>query len=183
MPPFVRRPGFGRLGSNGSNSASGLLQSNSLVSANPRYQPDMGAKAALRESMQGNMVPFQEVEKSLFDRNSPAQTRQTPYCVKFVAKNQPFLLIPANPDRQSFLISVGSDLSDVLWSYDYPISGGGTLLGCVLSGAPFQETNGLVSINDIYIWTTSDGDVGKFALGYEGILAVESLQHQNTSSL
>jgi hypothetical protein len=145
------------------------------------FQPDEAAIASTNNQDAGGFIPFERASAWLNQRNIPPQLRQTPYTA-FLKKTDPraTLLIPANPKRISWIIGNQNADDALFFSYDYPVTLNGGLVGLPVGmGGLFMETNGSVSVNDIYVFTLSEVPVG--VLGYEGVLAIESLQHNQTS--
>lgn len=176
---FNRPQHFGQVGENNDPAPAGFSFVND--------QPDMQGQNALRNRMRGHMVSFEKVIEYLDNKNMPPQLRQTPYVAQGVSVNKPTLLIPANPNRMSFIAAIINGLpvdGQAYFSYGYPIKDGstGNYIGVPIAFAGtgfFQEGNGTVSIDDIYVfWSGSVATT--IWLGYEGLLAVESHLHKQT---
>lgn len=142
-------------------------------------QPDETQLGLQRRGAASGHVGFNDVLRYLNAKNVPPQLRQTPYIAKLDAIGQPKLLIPANPNRMSFIVSYnGSD--QIVFSYNFPVGIVNGLGITVVTGSFFQEGNGTVSIDDIYVYTNNMADLDTPILGYEGVLAVESHLHNQT---
>lgn len=107
--------------------------------------------------------------------NLPPQLVQVPFVVKITADLTPALLIPKNPNRQSFIISLVS--TSVPWggSYDAPLLVGAQQPAGLAFASPsqWQESNGSISMNDLYVWTINSGaSFPQWFIGYEGRLSV-----------
>lgn len=141
----------------------------------PLTQADQVQFAELSSSFSRGMHPLGEAVANLNSRNLPAQLRQVAFSV-VATSTVPRLLIPMNPYRMSWLVTPASPTGLLLFSYGFPVmrpgGAGGSFLGIPV-GASFQETNGTVSIDDIYVFTVT-GNPDLRCLGYEGTLAIES---------
>lgn len=149
-------------------------------------QPDQGSINFERTQMRGGMLPFDEVLKILNARNIPPQVRQTPYYVTFTSTTDIKLVIPANPQRMGFIFGFVSpaltDTDFVMLSYGPPPTRTAGLPIPHLGS--FQEGNGTVSIDDLYINPNfvADATFPFTIAAFEAVLAVESHLHQQTSS-
>jgi hypothetical protein len=143
----------------------------------PIRQPDEIQLAELRHAIANNSVPLAEVIRLLQSRNAPAQLRNTPRTYTDVAGFTPSILIEANPNRLGWVLANCNQAANLYFSYGYPIVSTLALLGIQYLGiqiAPagiYQESNGTISMDDIYVWSDTAGGT---ALGYEGVLAIES---------
>lgn len=148
-------------------------------------QPDESSLSHLRGEMRGRMRSFDQVVKEVDARNIPPQLRQTPYLSPVMTvDNQPYLLIPSNPNRMSFLVSAPFNNGGIyFFSYGYPVKSGANYVGVPIANAAsgfFQEGNGTVSIDDIYVFFNGNAGSNAAFIGYEGVLAVESHGHNQT---
>lgn len=166
MDPRANFP-YDALGFGGSNTVS--------------RQPDEQQFRLLRDALINGMEPFDCIIKLLQTKNSPPQVRQNQYNCELTAVSKPVLLIPTNTKRMGFVITNLSG-SEIWFSYDYPasmqVAGAATLIGLPIpTGAYFLESNGLASINDIYVWT-NDAEAD-FNIGVGGFEAVVTITPQN----
>lgn len=146
-------------------------------------QPDEAQFRLLRQQMFRGMEPFECIMKLLQTKNSPPQVRQNQYNCELTAAATPVLLIPTNNKRMGFVVTNLSG-SEIWFSYDYPaklqVAGAATFLGLPIpSGAYFLESNGLASVNDIWVWT-NDGDAD-FNIGVGGFEAVVTISPENVT--
>lgn len=155
------------------------------VQNRPSYQPD---EVSIKNVTRGQNVPFDEIVSILDSRNVPPQLRQTPYAQLNVPNDTPVILIPANPNRMSFIVAATTGISGgLLWfSYGFPVRDiNGALIGIPISNDTpgfFQEGNGTVSIDDIYVFVTENDEGSNVNfMGYEGVLAIESHMSNQTS--
>src|SRR5262249_6310977 len=85
------------------------------------------------------------------------------------------LLIPKNPLRWSFLVANYRLRNLVLFSFDMPIGDpdGGDLGAGIPMGAYYQEANGSVSTNDIWVWCNDPAETYPFqVMGYQGQISL-----------
>jgi hypothetical protein len=149
-------------------------------------QPDESQFSALRRGIRTGDVPFEQVVAYLNAHNLPPQLRQTPY-VKVVTTTAPILLIPANPNRMSFVIgAISADANaQPLFGYNAPLQanfGGLNNVGIPFGiNTSYQEGNGTVSIDDIYLMLDATPQSAVCFIGYEGVLAIESHLHSQTT--
>lgn len=135
----------------------------------PQGHPDTVAQANVTL---GTNVPIADVISSLQNANAPPQLRQAPFSIITSATvNTPQLLLPQDVNRMSFYIANPNQSGNLYFSFDQP-----SLLNLTYLGIPitprtaFAESNGAVSMNDIWIWA----DVASLAvLAYQGKLAIE----------
>lgn len=135
--------------------------------------PDIEQLSRVRKFTQF-LTPLASLMDRLSAHNLPPQLVQVTFWLKVTADNAPALLIPKNPRRQSFAISLVSTTVPFGGSYGNPISLAIGLPGGLSFGSPqvWQESNGSVSINDLYVWTINSGAVfPQYFIGYEGLLA------------
>ncbi len=154
------------------------------------WQPDMVQIANLTRALAAGEISFQDVVKALDNNNVPPQLRQVPFIkVLASATDTPKNLIPNNPNRMGFLLSFidsgGSASAAVLWTYGArPAPNVGIPL---LSYGVYGESNGTVSIDDIWVHPLNLGSVvvnyPAYILGYEGSLAIESHRHRQTRNV
>lgn len=146
------------------------------------YQPDETSMARVK---QRHAIPFDMVQQFVNHKEIPPQCRLVPYVLNEADPGIPNLLIPANPNRMGFIIGVLSATSEggvgnTYFSYGPPIRDiNGGFIGIPLSSdidatAPtiFQESNGTVSIDDIYVFLDQFGITAAF-LAYEILLTIE----------
>lgn len=140
-----------------------------------RYQADQEQFARLEDNLRSQGVEsLEHVFRHLRLKNLPPQVRQVPFVVgPLVAAGDIHILIPQNLRRMGFTVANPQTAGTfVTFSYGNFVS---TVLGAPLgislaAGDFFQESNGTVSINDIYV----TGDTpGMFIIGYEASLAIE----------
>jgi hypothetical protein len=148
-------------------------------------QPDELQFERLRRRFADHFMPLEEVVALLDSKNVPPQLRHTPF-VQVLAEvtnaNPPKLLIPANPARMGYMIVNPSTSADLWFSYGAPIYQAGVWLGTPIGKEDhFEESNGTVAIDDLYVWTTNS--IGNVCLGYEGVLAIESYNNQQLKNL
>jgi hypothetical protein len=140
-------------------------------------QPDETQFSILRQQFVGGMLPFECVIKLLQAKNSPPQVRQSVYQEYLTAVRKSVLLIPTNTKRLGFIIA-NPAASTIFFSYDVPFNV--ELVGVsVPSGIPipaggfFIESNGLASVNDIYVFS-NDAALNYPApiIGYEAVVTI-----------
>lgn len=122
------------------------------------------------------MIPLEVVISRLDAKNLPPGVRNTPYLVSVAPGQGPQLLLPANPRRMAFLVSNPNSSGGGSFSYGpHPtVDVAGDPLGVPLGDPGFyQEANGTVSLDDIYVWG-SDGVHTFTFVAYEGVLAFET---------
>lgn len=124
----------------------------------PPFQPDELALQRLLNALRRNGIPFDEVIARLDAQNLPPQLVQSPHLAVLQFTGVPVLLLPKNPNRQSFIVANSSGVQLAI-SYDapliMPIAGGG-ILGVPLSiNSFYSESNGSISINDIFVGSNS----------------------------
>lgn len=150
---------------------------------NPASQSDEAIRGFRQAGNDQNNVPFDVVVKNLDNANIPPQLREVPWLISLVSNNTPILLIPNNLNRMSYIIAAPEGV-DIYFSYGWPLSFAGAPIGIFLpAGSFYQEGNGTISIDDIYVWTTEYEDIDIGVLGYEGTLAVESNLQKNTQNV
>jgi len=148
-----------------------------------RYSPALlGDEVGLhdvRRGVGGGVVPMDEaVARATAD--IPPQLVQGSFLIQIkqfgTAGAQ--LLIPKNPNRLSFLVANFWQANLLMFSFDQPIGaaigagsagiGAGIPIGC-----QYQEQNGLVSINDIWVFCNDPAENYPFpVLGYQGQLSI-----------
>lgn len=140
-------------------------------------QPDETQFSTLRNEMVNGMLPFDCVLKLLQTKNSPPQVRQNVYQKYLTAVNIPVLLLPTNSKRLGFVV-MNPTASQMFMSYDYPTNmqfgGAGVPLGIpIAANGYFIESNGLASVNDIYVWSldTNLSYPAPFG-GYEAVVTI-----------
>jgi hypothetical protein len=149
------------------------------------HQPDEAQFETLRKRMINGMLPFNCVIELLQAKNSPPQVRQNVYSVDLIHVNEPQLLIPTNQKRMGFVVTNVST-KQIFFSYDFPkevmVSGTATLVGIPIGSLNyFLESNGLASVNDIYVWC-SDSTGGDYPIAVGGWEAVVTISPENVVS-
>jgi hypothetical protein len=149
--------------------------------------PEAQQFAALARQFAHGNIPLDEVVAQLDNRNVPPQLKQVPFSVTLAsASDTPKLLIKENKNRMGFLLAYTDTALTggvVLFSYGgRPAPNVGIPL---VDGVPYGESNGTVSINDIYIYPFNVGanpaTYPLTVIGYEGTLAIESHLHVQTA--
>jgi hypothetical protein len=146
-------------------------------------QPDQVQRMAVADAVAAGLVSFEDVLNDLTAHNLPPQLLESSFLVQIpavgVAGAQ--LLIPKNPTRRmSFSVSNFLQRNNVLFSFDKPIcvgdlNGAGSNTGAGIPiGLYYQETNGAVSVNDIWVFCNDPAEIytSFFILGYEGGIAL-----------
>lgn len=136
-------------------------------------QPDIRQLQSETDYIFRNSIPFSDAILRLHHVNTPPQIKQITFFRNTSAViNRPSLYIPANPFRMSFLIANMGSVNSLFISYDFPVA----QVAGVPQGIPiaprtfFTEQSGMVSINDIYVWS----DVAtQPVIGFEGTLSIE----------
>jgi hypothetical protein len=145
-------------------------------------QPDQIALETVRRNVANGVAPFASVIDELTAHNLPPQFAQATFLAIIPSVGVPGaqLLIPKNSRRrQSFIVSNFLGRNNVLFSFDKPIDIGTTnhTGAGIPMGNYYQETNGAVSINDIWVFCNDPGESYPFyMLGYEGGMAPGSNQ-------
>jgi hypothetical protein len=145
-------------------------------------QPDQASMAgAIGAETSANFRSLPIAQAGLNARNIPAQLKYIPYFVLITRTSFPQILLPANPARCSYILSGTPGSTALQFSFGYPVPiPGGQFLGMQLGpGENFQESNGSCSTDNIWVWSNNSADEGFAFIGYEGLLAIESLQHQS----
>ena len=140
------------------------------------YRPDMEgdqfAQEITRRGLARGVVPLDAVLDDLDARNLPPQLKQATYLAVIPAFGVPgsVRLIPQNPRRRfSFLVSNYLGKNNVLFSYGRPIDTGAGVGAGIPIGNYYQEANGAVSIDDIWVFCNDNSETYPFTmLGYEG---------------
>jgi hypothetical protein len=148
-----------------------------------QVQGDVVAMHNARRNLAGGIVPLSEVVQNLTALNLPPQIIESSFHATISAfgwsKRQ--LLIPKNPQRMAWLISNYQSCNLVLFSYDQPFisPAGGDLGAGVVFGNYYQEANGSVSTNDIWVWCNDPAEAYPInVLGYEGGIAPSGNRRQ-----
>jgi hypothetical protein len=186
MPPvfrFQRRQGYLQPGGEPQNNQALRSHSKDPSSVRvapfaPDLHPDQAQFAKLRQQMDhGEYVELRRAEEAALALNMPPQIRQAPKVFRFTANNVPQLMLPRNRERMAIIVAsveVSGANGGLFFSFDPPVGVdpvSGLLLGIpVLSQQFYQETNGSVSMNDVWVWTNNQP---ANCLCYEGILALE----------
>jgi|SRR5215469_6872688 len=166
---------------NGNQKLRSHAKDPSLIRArpfDPSLQPDQAQFRAIREQMDSTeFVELRDAIDQALALNMPPQLRQAPSTFRFTANNVPQLLIPHNRERMAILVAsveISSTTGGLFFSFDPPVGKDpvtGALLGVPVPSTTFyQETNGSVSMNDIWVWTTN---APANCLCYEGTLSLE----------
>lgn len=156
-------------------------------SYHPRFQGDQAALQDQRNRLRAGLVSMDDLIEQQTQSLLPPQLVQ----VSFIAVIPAFgvsnaqLLIPKNPLRWSFLLANYTFANLVMFSFDRPVGdirGGDLGAGVPISGS-YQESNGAVSTNDIWVWcndpaVTKTGPQGTLSnaypvqvIGYQGQLS------------
>jgi hypothetical protein len=143
-------------------------------------QGDQIAPEQVRRAIARNgVVPFAEVQDEITAHNLPPQLVQSSNFVMLTAWGAAGaqLIIPKNPRRMSYLVSnfIGANL--LMFSYDKPMDIGGNVGAGIPIGGYYQESNGSVNIDDIWVFcndSTEDFTThgGLWVLAYEGAISV-----------
>jgi len=148
---------------------------------NSNQQVDEQNFARLRESVKRNGIADVAGYLHLLDAfNLPAQLVQAGFPGQITAAGTPILLIPKTTVRQALQIGNGSDTANIRFSFDSPVQAGTTAGGVaqfygmpIASASTYQESNGRISINDIWVWCNdTSATYPIFVLGYEGTLSL-----------
>lgn len=132
-----------------------------------------------REIADAGLVPMEAVLENLTAHNLPPQIIQGGTLQYITAQGRAgqVLLIPKNPWRQGFLVANFTGSAGVLFSFDQPFDTG--ITGFQLAGIPmggyYQEANGSVSTNDIWVFCDADPAEVSYPipiLGYEAQLSI-----------
>lgn len=146
----------------------------------PAYRPDMQAdeisNEEIRRGVARGVVPFPTLLDDLDAKNLPPQLKQATFLavISRFGVAGAVRLIPQNPTRRfSFVVSnfLGKNL--VLFSYGKPIDTGSGIGAGLPIGNYYQEQNGAISIDDIWVFCNDAGESYPFTmLGYEGGISV-----------
>jgi len=140
------------------------------------FQPDIAALTNLQRALENfGVVDVNAFSDHLAARNQAPQLIQGTYRAVLTAVATPVRILFKNPRRQSWLISNFTDTAEILFSYDFPNQFAANILEGV--NVPptgfFQEPNGSVSINDIWVWTNDGNAQFPFpVIAYEGQLSI-----------
>lgn len=140
------------------------------------WQMDQVTNEATRRGLARGVAPLANVLDALDARNLPPQLKQATFLAVIPVFGVPGAqrLIPQNPTRRfSFLISnfLGKNL--VLFSYGKPVDTGGGVGAGVPLGNYYQEQNGAISIDDLWVFCNDPGESYPFTiLGYEGGISI-----------
>jgi hypothetical protein len=142
----------------------------------PSRSGDEIAQQNVRRQIARGVTPLEDVIDDLDARNLPPQLWQTPFpgFIKAYGVAGAILLIPANPARRfGFTLSNFTGANLVMFSYGAPIDmGGGVGLGIPVSPC-FGETNGSISVNDIYMFCNDSTETYPIAVGgWEGGISI-----------
>lgn len=129
----------------------------------------------------GGVVPMAIVQELLTAHNLPPQLVQGSFLKWITATGRAGaqLLIPKNPNRQGFIVSNYTGAPGVLFSFDAPLdtmtgAAGAAVLAGIPVGGCYQEANGSVSVNDIFVFCNdSTADFPFPILCYESNLSIE----------
>lgn len=128
-----------------------------------------------RQIARQGTVPLETVIDNLTAHNLPPQLVQGSFIVWITAAGRAgqALLIPKNPLRQGFLVANFTGSQEVLFSFDAPLDVGAGVLAGIPMGGYYQEANGSVSTNDIYVFCNdAAGSYPIPLLGYEANLSI-----------
>ncbi len=137
-------------------------------------QMDETQFSLLRQAMLNGMEPMDCIIKLLQAKNSPPQVRQNIYHAHLTAANQPVLLIPTNNKRLGFVVSNDTG-ANIRFSYDWPYQfASGAFKGIpIITETYFLESNGLASVNDIYVWAEAAEEfTAETIIGYEAVVTI-----------
>jgi hypothetical protein len=138
----------------------------------PAIQADEASQQQVTDATRRGVAPLSEIIDNLDARNLPPQLVQASMFAKIPVFGVPGaqLLIPKNPRRRfSFIVSNFTNRNLILFSYDKPFNSGGNIGAGIPIGACFEETNGSVSINDIWVFCNDPNETYPiWILGYEG---------------
>lgn len=129
----------------------------------PRIQGDQASLESIRSRGDEHFIPWQEAIAFIEAKNLPPQINQVAYNV--VATGSALPILPRNENRMSLLLVNTNAARGFTFSFEAP-SGG--IMVPIGAGNIYQETNGTVSINEIWVNATA-GDV---ILAYEGTLSL-----------
>lgn len=147
----------------------------------PGYQGNVQQDIIDLENMRRGLaadgvVSFADLINDLDARNLPPQLKQATFLAVIPAFGVPgaVKLIPQNPVRRfSFVVSnfLGKNL--VLFSYGKPVDTGAGVGAGLPIGNYYQEQNGAISIDDIWVFCNDPNESYPFTmLGYEGGISV-----------
>lgn len=141
-----------------------------------RVQPDQVVRQGVRDMLARGVISFDEAINDIDARNIPPQLVQVPthVTIKQFGVDGAELCILKNPfGRMSFSVSNFQFANNVLFSFDRPVDIGGGVGAGIPIGNYYQETNGAVSINDIWVFCNDAAQTYPFwILGYEGSLSI-----------
>lgn len=125
---------------------------------------------------QAGVVSFPDLIDDLDARNLPPQLKQATFLAVITQFGVPGAqrLIPQNPTRRfSFVVSNFLGKNNVLFSYGKPVDTGAGVGAGLPIGNYYQEQNGAISIDDIWVFCNDTGESYPFTLlGYEGGISV-----------
>jgi len=138
----------------------------------PRGEPDQRIIQQHR-ARSASVVPINEVFERLYAKNLPPQLVQAQYFILLQATQTPMQLLFKNPRRQSFIIGNFGD-TVINFAYDFPVQIAAATYGGIpiASGAYYTESNGSISINDIWVWATGAPVFPYPIIAYEGTLSM-----------
>lgn len=176
MPPNRGRLGPFRF------SQQNFERQNNIAPYDPKFQADQDQFAAERAGIAARSEPFTDVIQGLRSSNAPSQVRNTPYTVILTAPFVPKMIIPANPNRVSWLLTSRVFQNTMEWTYNFPVGNiGVAMIGNALpAGGVFQENGGSVSVDEIWVFVTDSTSLPQTVLAYEGVLSVSSSNNNQT---
>lgn len=144
----------------------------------PSAADALHGEAVQQEIARQGTMPLASVLENLTARNLPPQLVQGTFIKWITAVRTPTLLIPKNPHRFAFIVSNYIGAGSVLFSFDQPVAmqsgvGNTNTLAGIPIGSCYQEANGSVSVNDIWVFCNDTaGDYPIPILGYEANLSI-----------
>lgn len=152
--------------------------------ASPAYSPRVQAdEAQLRGVGEGLRLTFGDALRKISREQKIVRVRQAPFVIDLL-QDQPQILIPANRDRAAFMITPGVSVVGQFWfSYGYPVrtvdpffgtSQWGIVVDVNVFTVGYDEANGTVSTDDIYVTGGTPFFVPGQLLGFEAVIAPEA---------
>jgi hypothetical protein len=164
---------------------SASLRRDPSLPSNQPYSPDIQADEAnilaVKRAFANNNIELSDAIDRLDNANLPPQIHMVPFIQRIQTINTPVKILNYNPKRMAFMIVNTNTLTvdNLIMSFDYPVgnvAGQGPTGIIIPPGQIYQESNGTVTVNDIWVWTyalTAPINVnGLTALAYEGTLAI-----------
>lgn len=155
----------------------------SAATGGPAYTPEPAAdvmlQARLMRAFKAGFISLEDVITALSQKNLPPRVRQVPFPF-LLTDTQPHILIPQSLDRMAFIVAnPDPGAPNIIMSFDMPLVTDNSGASAAFFGVPiaassfYQESNGTVSVNDIYVQLT-DATNPVWVIGYEGHLALET---------